>query len=121
MDFYGFSSVFNNLLSPLTSNLLGLPLVVGVPLILSILRKELALIMLSQALNTVGMSLVNLTYPQMLTFAVFTTFFVPCFTSIGMICKEIGWKTAVQSTLLTLLLATLLATMTRFLAALILV
>lgn len=46
-------------------------------------------------------------------------FFVPCFTSIGMIGKEIGWKTAIQSALLTLLLAILLATMTRFLAALI--
>lgn len=117
MDFYGLSNIFNNLLAPLTSNLLGLPLVVGVPLVLSILRKELALIMLAEALAPVNLAFA-LTHAQMLTFAVFTTFFVPCFTSIGMIGKELGWKTAIQAALLTLLLATLLATMTRLLATL---
>jgi ferrous iron transport protein B len=118
MEFYGISNTFNNLLAPLTLNLLGLPLLTGVPLVLSILRKELALIMLSEALDTWDLSLA-LTHTQMLTFSVFTTFFIPCFTSIGMIGKEIGWKTAIQSALLTLLLATLLATMTRFLTTLI--
>jgi len=113
MDFYGFSNAFNELLAPLTSNLLGLPTVAGVPLVLSILRKEMALIMLSQALNTLGKSLLDLTISQILTFTVFTTFFVPCFTSIGMIVKELGWKTAIQATLLSLLLAIFLATMTK--------
>ena len=120
LDFYGLSNIFNSLLTPLTSNLLGLPPPVGVPLVLSILRKELALIMLSEALGTWNLSL-KLTHAQMLTFAVFTTFFVPCFTSIGMIVKELGWRTAIQAVLLTLLLAILLATMTRFLTTLILV
>jgi len=120
LDFYGLSNILNSLLTPLTSNLMGLPPPVGVPLVLSILRKELALIMLSEALGTWNLSL-KLTHAQMLTFAVFTTFFVPCFTSIGMIVKELGWKTAVQAALLTLLLAILLATMTRFLTPLILV
>ena len=118
IDLYGFSSIFNNLLTPLTSDLLGLPSLSGIPLVLSILRKELALIMLAEALGTWDLSLA-LTHSQMLTFAVFTTFFVPCFTSIGMIRKELGWKTAIQSALLTLLLAILLATMTRFLTILI--
>ncbi len=120
MDFYGLSNIFNNLLTPLTSNLLGLPSRSGVPLVLSILRKELALIMLAEALAPVSIASA-LTHAQMLTFTVFTTFFVPCFTSIGMIVKEIGWKTAVQAALLTLLLATLLAMMTRFLTTLMLV
>lgn len=114
LDFYGLSNILNRLLTPLTSNLMGLPPPVGVPLVLSILRKELALIMLSDALGTWDLSL-KLTHAQMLTFTVFTTFFVPCFTSIGMIVKELGWKTAIQAALLTLLLAILLATMTMFL------
>ena len=114
MDFYGFNDVFNSIMAPLTSVLLGLPISAGTPLILSILRKELALIMLSEALGTWNLSDV-LTETQMFTFAVFTTFFIPCFTSMGMIVKELGWKTAVKSAFLTLIIAVILATLTRLL------
>jgi len=114
MDFYGFNDVFNSVMAPLTSVLLGLPISAGTPLILSILRKELALIMLSEALGTWNLSDV-LTETQMFTFAVFTTFFIPCFTSMGMIVKELGWKTAVKSAFLTLIIAVILATLTRLL------
>jgi len=81
-------------------------------------RRELALIMLAEALSPNDIRFA-LTTAQTLTFTVFTTFFVPCFTSIGMIVKELGWKTAIQATLLTFSLATLLATITRFLIPLI--
>ena len=114
MDFYGFNDVFDTVMAPLTSTLLGLPISAGTPLILSILRKELALIMLSEALGTWNLSDV-LTETQMFTFTVFTTFFVPCFTSMGMIVKELGWKTAVKSAFLTLIIAVILATLTRLL------
>jgi len=114
MDFYGFTDAFNAVMAPLTSTLLGLPTSAGTPLILSILRKELALIMLSEALGTWNLSDV-LTETQMFTFAVFTTFFIPCFTSLGMIAKELGWKTAVKSAFLTLIIAVILATLTRLL------
>ena len=46
----GADSAINTLLTPVTSWWMGLPLVLGVPILFGILRKELSLLMIYQAL-----------------------------------------------------------------------
>jgi ferrous iron transport protein B len=81
----------NALLSPLTVLLLGLPAAVGMTLVFGILRKELTLVMLVQALGTTHLHTV-MTTGQMLTFTLFVVFYVPCVATIAVMAKELGWK-----------------------------
>jgi len=68
---------------------LGLPSEAGVPLVLGILRKELSLVMLDEAL--VG-GVAALTQAQMIVFTVFVLFYVPCLATVGALGKELGWR-----------------------------
>jgi len=77
-------------LSPLTS-LLGLPSVVGMTLIFGVLRKELSLIMLTQALGTTEVISV-LTKVQILTFTTFITFYIPCVATMAVLARELDRK-----------------------------
>ncbi len=52
LTYIGADSVLNTLLAPVTQWWLGLPVVLGVPLLFGILRKELSLLMVFQALGT---------------------------------------------------------------------
>jgi ferrous iron transport protein B len=82
--------LINNLFSPLTS-LLGLPLVVGTTLIFGVLRKELSMLMLIQALGTVNVVSVMST-TQIMTFTIFIIFYIPCVATIAVLWREIGSK-----------------------------
>ncbi|NOY77461.1 MAG: ferrous iron transport protein B [Calditrichaeota bacterium] len=82
--------IINNLLYPFTY-MLSLPKQVGVTLIFGILRKELSLIMLMQAMGTSQLSQV-MTHLQMMTFTIFVVFYIPCAATIGVLWKEIGRK-----------------------------
>lgn len=79
----------NGLLSPFTSGLLGLPPDVGITLIFGILRKELTIIMLVQALGTSDFGAV-MTAEQMMVFTVFSLFYIPCLATLGMLRSTIG-------------------------------
>lgn len=68
---------------------LGLPAESGVPLVLGILRKELSLVMLDEAL--VG-GVAALTQAQMIVFTVFVLFYVPCLATVGALGRELGWR-----------------------------
>lgn len=70
---------------------LGLPPAAGVPLIFGVLRKELALLLLAQALGTEDFAAV-LSSSQMLVFTVFTIFYVPCLATVGALLREIGGR-----------------------------
>jgi ferrous iron transport protein B len=48
----GAEAFINTLLTPVTSWWLGLPLALGVPLLFGVLRKELSLLMIYQAMGT---------------------------------------------------------------------
>ncbi len=76
---------------PLLHRVLGLPAATGVPLAFGILRKELSLVMLGQALGTLNFDLV-LTQVQMITFAVFVVFYVPCLATLVVLRRELGWR-----------------------------
>lgn len=68
---------------------LGLPVALGVTLIFGILRKELTLIMLFQALGTTQVASV-LSGGQMMTFTLFVLFYIPCVATIAVLTRELG-------------------------------
>lgn len=116
LDYYGVSYLFNSAISPFMKHVLGLPEKLGTTLIFGILRKELTLIMLLQAL---GISYSQIPFylspSQIMTFAVFIAFYIPCISTISTIWKEMGWKVSVLSMILSTLIATILGFATRIL------
>ena len=97
----------NHSLAPFTT-LLGLPEVVGTTLIFGILRKELSMIMLVQALGTPNVLSV-MTASQIVVFTLFVTFYIPCVATLAALVKETGWKLTVAVAAYSLLTATLIA------------
>jgi ferrous iron transport protein B len=111
LKFYGFETYVNALLRPLTG-LLDLPAAVGTTLIFGIMRKELSLVMLNEALGTTRVHTV-LTHTQLLTFTVFVIFYIPCAATIAALSRETGWKGAALAVIGSLVLALVLALLTR--------
>jgi ferrous iron transport protein B len=105
LNYFNAAVFLNTLVRPL-SWVLGLPNEVGVPLIFGVLRKELSLVMLGQALGSMNFSQV-LTPVQMITYAVFVVFYVPCLATMIVIRKEMGTKVMWSIVGLTTLIATL--------------
>lgn len=111
MNYVGVDSYVNAVLSPLTI-LLGLPVTVGITLIFGILKKELSLVMLIQALGT-SRVLDVLTRTQILTFTVFVIFYIPCVATLGVLAKEFGVKKMAYIAAMTVGIATVLALFVR--------
>lgn len=111
MNFYNLAQITDIIFRPVTW-LLGLPASVGTPLIFGILRKELSLIMLGQALGSMDFSLV-LTKLQMLSYTIFVVFYVPCLATLVAIHKELGARRTFQIAGITLLVAVLTAVVVR--------
>ena len=111
LKYYGWDRFINLALEPLTT-LLGLPAAVGTTLIFGIMRKELSLIMLGEALGTTQIQTV-LTHTQLLTFTVFVLFYIPCASTIAALSREIGWRGAAAAVVISLALALALGLLTR--------
>ena len=111
LSFYDLASYVDGLVRPLTWAL-GLPAPTGTPLIFGILRKELSLVMLGQALGTLNFSLV-LSLVQMITFAVFVVFYVPCLATLVVLRREFGWKATGSIALIATLVALVVALIVR--------
>jgi ferrous iron transport protein B len=104
----------NRILSPITS-LLGLPRQVGIILIFGILRKELTMLLLVQALgiNSSNEILNVMTTGQILVFTIFVVFYIPCVATIGVLYKQIRGKGVMAVLGFTFLLALILGMITR--------
>ena len=109
---FGADGVINTLLTPLTRWWLGLPLVLGLPLLFGVLRKELSLLMIFQALGTQNIDTV-LAPVQIITLLVFLTFYVPCISTFAVMQKTLGRKEAWFSVLLSVGVALLLSAAVR--------
>ncbi len=103
VDFYGWQHGINAVLSPLTA-LLGLPRSVGLTLIFGVLRKELSLLMLMQALGTTHV-LGAMTAAQILIFTLFVTFYLPCMATLASMMRELGWRLTLAASTALLVLA----------------
>jgi ferrous iron transport protein B len=102
------AGVINALLSPLTVWALGLPAAVGMTLVFGVLRKELTLVMLVQALGTTHVDAV-LSTAQLMSFTLFVVFYVPCVATVAVMAREMGWRDTAWIGGLTIVLATVIA------------
>jgi len=112
MNFFRISFLLNWLAWPFTW-LMGLPFETGVPLLFGILRKELSLVMLGQALGSMNFGAV-MTPTQLFTFTVFVVFYVPCVATLLMLRRELGTKGMLWITLITVIVALAAALLARF-------
>ncbi|MDX8377530.1 MAG: ferrous iron transporter B [Mariprofundales bacterium] len=114
LQFYDADNIINNMLSPLTYTILGLPIVLGVPIVFGVLRKELSLVMIYQALGSFDVA-ASLDWIQITTFLVFVSFYVPCVSTFAVMIKVVGHKEAWFSVLLSITVAIVVAVAARFL------
>lgn len=106
----------NLALAPVTWPL-GLPAALGVPLVFGVLRKELSLLMVFQALGTTDVRAV-LSPGQILTFTLFLLFYVPCLATIAVLWREFGRRKTFLLVLGTTGIALLVGLLVRGIAAL---
>ncbi len=105
---FGADKIINTALIPITHWWLGLPVVLGVPILFGILRKELSLLMIYQALGTFEVGLF-LDWIQIMTFLVFLTFYFPCVSTFAVMLKTIGFKHALVSASISVTVALLVS------------
>ena len=84
----------------------------GVPILFGVLRKELSLLMIYQALGTLDI-MPLLSHAQIFTFLVFLTFYVPCLSTFAVMLKTLGRKEAWFSVFVSLASALLMAGIVR--------
>lgn len=114
LQYLNFDRLINIVLSPLVEKGLGLPRELGVTLVFGFLRKELSLLMALQALGVSYKNLLSIiTREQLVIFAVFVNFFVPCLSTVAILWKEIGKKVAFLSMALNVSVAVALSLLIR--------
>jgi len=109
----GADQPINTLLAPITAWWLGLPIVLGVPILFGVLRKELSLLMVYQALGSFEVDR-YLDPVQIATFLLFLTFYVPCISTFAVMLKTIGRREALFSVALSVAVALLVSGLARF-------
>ncbi len=117
LNYFQWATIFNSLVRPLTW-VMGLPAEVGVPLIFGILRKELSLVMLGQALGTMDFSSA-MSATQMTVYATFVMFYLPCLATLSVLKRELGMRPMLSISALTVLIAFIAALLVRGVTALI--
>ena len=96
MSHVGGDRIVNAILSPFTASWLGLPAALGVPLVFGVLRKELSLLMIYQALGTQDVGAV-LDPVQLVTLLLFVTLYLPCVSTFAVMLRTLGRRQALQS------------------------
>ena len=109
----GADQAINTALMPVTTWWLGLPMVLGVPLLFGVLRKELSLVMIYQALGSFEVNQ-YMNAIQIMTFLLFMTFYVPCISTFAVMLKTIGRRDALYSVALSVGVALLVSGVARF-------
>jgi len=113
LQFVGGDRVINMALAPVTGWVLGLPLVLGVPILFGVLRKELSMVMIYQALGTFDVGQM-LNWIQISTFLAFLLFYIPCISTFAVMIKVIGRKDALFSVALSIAVSLIVALIVRF-------
>ena len=110
---FGADDIINTVFTPITHWWLGLPVVLGVPILFGVLRKELSLLMIYQALGSFDVG-AYMDWLQITTFLLFLTFYVPCVSTFAVMLKTIGRKEAFFSVSLSVGVALLVSGVVRF-------
>jgi ferrous iron transport protein B len=114
LNYIGADSLLNTMLIPVTSWWLGVPAVLGVPILFGILRKELSLLMIYQALGSFDVG-AYMDWVQLTTFLIFLTFYIPCISTFAVMLRTIGRKQALFSVFLSVSVALLVSGFVRLL------
>lgn len=114
LSYFGADVIINTVFTPVTSWWLGLPVVLGVPILFGVLRKELSLLMIYQALGTFDVS-AHLDWVQMITFLIFLTFYIPCVSTFAVMLKTLGRRQAFLSISLSVAVALIVSGLVRLL------
>ncbi|HUX19658.1 MAG TPA: ferrous iron transport protein B [Spirochaetia bacterium] len=93
LQLLGLMQPISDFLRPVTEGVFGLPAVSVIVLLFGILRKELALIMLTTFMHTTLLNTV-MTPQQMYVFALIVMLYVPCVSTIAVLRREFGRRRA---------------------------
>ncbi len=103
LGYYGVIAAFQAAFAPVSEGLLGLPDYASTALLFGILRKEMAFETLVVLAGTASLDTV-MTGVQLYTFAIVSTLFVPCISTIAVLRREIGTRIAALITIYTVAL-----------------
>jgi len=109
---FGADTVINTALTPISHWWLGLPVVLGVPILFGILRKELSLLMIYQALGSFDVGH-YMDWVQIMTFLIFLTFYFPCVSTFAVMLRTLGKRQALYSVSLSVSVALLISGIVR--------
>ncbi|OGN98998.1 MAG: ferrous iron transport protein B [Chloroflexi bacterium RBG_13_51_18] len=89
---YGILQPVSDFISPLTVSWLGLPGIAGILLIFGFVRKEMILLTMTVLF---GANLAAVLTPvQLIVLALVGMLYIPCLSTVGILVKEFGWKSA---------------------------
>lgn len=89
---YGILQPVSDFISPLTVSWLGLPAIAGILLIFGFVRKEMILLTMTVIF---GANLASVLTPvQLIVLALVGMLYIPCLSTVGILVKEFGWKSA---------------------------
>lgn len=106
-QYFGTEKYVNSIFSPLVKNVLGLPEQLGSTLIFGFLRKELIIVMASQAMGVSSFTQLGLTTVQALVFTIFIILYIPCISTFAVFWKEFGAKTVILTVIFSISMATI--------------
>ncbi len=114
IEMFNVASYVDMVFYPVLDTLLGLPEKLGSTLVFGFFRKELILVMATQALNVDTIAHLPMTKDQIIVFIIFVTLYFPCFTTFVVLIKEFGTKIGIVSAVMSIFIATLAAVIFRF-------
>jgi len=103
LGYFGVIAAVQDAFAPISEGLLGLPAYASTALLFGILRKEMAFETLVVLAGTAELDTV-MTSLQLYTFAVVSTLFVPCISTIAVLRRELGSRLAALITVYTVVL-----------------
>ncbi|MDD1653009.1 MAG: ferrous iron transport protein B [Methanomicrobiales archaeon] len=107
LSWSGILGLFEDAIAPALEAVLGLPPYAATALIFGILRKEMAFETLVVLAGTADLASV-MTSVQLYTFAIISTLFIPCISTIAVLSKQMGSRVAIAVTAYTVALGILI-------------
>lgn len=109
LEYFHIAQYINFVFSPVIKSVLGLPEQLGSTLVFGFLRKELIIVMATQALNVNSLSQLPMTVHQVIVFIVFVVLYFPCISTFAVFWKEFGAKTVTLTAVFSVFIATISA------------
>ncbi len=115
LEYFHISNIINSISAPLVNTVLGLPEQLGSTLLFGFLRKELIIVMSTQAMNVTTVADIGLSVNQAVTLTIFLIMYIPCLATFGVLWKEFGKKAVLMTAVFTLTIAIISAVSIKYL------